>query len=91
MIMNDDSQKGSSNKNLEDKVIDLLKDGNIQSIITKLIHNAKWKMIGDILIALLCISAVIVSANFRLIEKGHVSALLSLIIGAVIGARFKSS
>ena len=50
-----------------------------------------WKLIGDVTIALLCIGSVIYCAKCGFIEQSNVQSLLALIIGAVVGSRFKGN
>lgn len=47
------------------------------------------KLIGDIIISIVCIGSVFLFANFGYLAKENVGNLITLIIGAIIGSRFK--
>ncbi len=81
-----------------DKILGFLKDPESKRAIDtigKMVRifspHPAWKLVGDVAIAGLCIFSVIYCANKGYIERSNVQSLLALIIGAVIGARFKSS
>ena len=65
--------------------------GAIKYVFKAMMPSPLYKLIGDLSITIICISSVIYCAHNDFIEKGNVQSLLSLIIGALIGSRFKSS
>ena len=78
------------------QVLAFLKDPNnktalnfIKTLVKVFCPHPIWKLVGDISIAFLCIGSVIYCANNGFIEKNNVQSLLALIIGAVVGSRFK--
>ena len=78
-------------------IFDFLKDPNskdtqkaLSKFLNNLVPHPLYKVLGDVLIASTCIIAIIYCAEKDFIEKSNVQSLLALVIGAVIGARFKS-
>ena len=85
-------------KPIFDKVLEFLKNPDnkqaltfIKTLVRIISPHSIWKVIGDIIIGALCIGAVIYCADRGFIEKSNVQSLLALIIGAIVGSRFKSS
>ena len=84
-------EENNEQKNILEQISDFIEKQAVKDLINKFVSNEKWKLFGDIIIAIICIISIIVSAKWGFIEKGNVSSLLSLVIGAVIGSRFKNS
>ena len=86
-----EENKDKESNTFSNQLISILKERFVQDIIKKYIVNERYKSISDILIALICITSVMLCAKWGFIEKTTVNSLLSLIVGAVIGSRFKAS
>lgn len=78
-------------------ILDFLKDPKskptqdaILSLLKNIIPHPLYKVVGDILIGGTCIFAIIYCADKGYVEKTNVQSLLALVVGAIIGARFKS-
>ena len=83
-------------KSVFDKVLEFLRSPDnkqvltfVKTVIRILSPHPVWKVVGDIIIGALCIGAVIYCADKGFIEKTNVQSLLALIIGAIVGSRFK--
>lgn len=63
---------------------------SINFIARTLNPHPVWKIIGDIVISAICIGVVLYCADKEYIEKTNIQSLLTLVIGAIIGARFKT-
>jgi hypothetical protein len=91
-----DSEKAPFIKGVED-FLDIFKDNKqentfkaLNKVFRMISPHPAWKIAGDICIASLCISAVLFAASQGYIKE-DVKSLLALIVGAVVGSRFKSS
>lgn len=80
-----------------DKILEFLKDPSSKelkdafiSFLNKAMPNPIYKLIGDVAIGGLCFGVIILCAKWGFVEKSNVQSLLSLTVGAIIGARFKS-
>jgi hypothetical protein len=78
-------------------ILDFLKDPKskptqeaILILLKNVIPHPLYKVVGDVLIGGVCIFAIIYCADKGYIEKANVQSLLALVVGAIIGARFKS-
>ena len=58
-------------------------------LLKNIIPHPLYKVTGDVLIGSICIFSIIYCAENGYIEKSNLQSLLSLVIGAIIGARFK--
>lgn len=95
-ISNEPTAMGNSKTSLE-SILDFLKDPKseeTQRFLYMFLKNVAphplYKVIGDILIAGTCILAIIYCANKGFVAQDNVQSLLALVIGAVIGSRFKN-
>jgi hypothetical protein len=95
-ITNEQTGGGNPKTSLE-SLLDFLKDPKSEETHTFLFKFLKnvaphplYKVIGDIMIAGSCILAIIYCANHGFVAKENVQSLLALVIGAVIGSRFKN-
>jgi hypothetical protein len=82
--------------NLE-KILDFLKDPSskdtqkvLVSFLKNVVPHPIYKIAGDVVIGGTCFGAIIFCAHMGYVEKSNVQSLLALVVGAIVGARFKA-
>lgn len=95
--MEEKQTQSDEKKDSIETILDFLKDTNskeLQKAVIKLLNRAVpspfLKLIRDVAISGVCLLTIIYCANNGIIEKSNSPQLITLVIGAIIGARFKS-
>jgi hypothetical protein len=90
-------EKSKEKKSDVELVLNFLKDPNSKATQEAVINFLKnvmphplYKLIGDISISGICFLAIIYCANNDIIDKSSSPQLITLVVGAIIGARFKA-
>lgn len=78
------------------KILEFLKDPSSKDLkkaaidfLSKAVPHPLYRLCGDILIGGICFIAIIYCADQGFVDKTNVQSLLSLVVGAIVGSRFK--